>query len=251
MTTPRRIAPVLLCGALLLPALTACGSEEKTFERASAAASTPAGSGSAAASSSPSVSVASPAASGGVAPSQATTPSVTQSSTPSVTPSASPSAASTDPGQWRSWRLTTAGWGPVKIGQPVPEALRSSFTPAWECMGPMFKAEGKDVVMVFTSNGQLSGSVTTISIQSTATSTQSGLTLGDSTKKMFQFFPDIYGHEPYHHPATGRSWGVDQLGDGPWSIYFESDAEVIKHISVQADDKGFQPIGAIGPCGAP
>ncbi|MGA4670341.1 hypothetical protein ACPCG0_11205 [Propionibacteriaceae bacterium Y1923] len=35
----------------------------------------------------------------------------------------------------QDWRLTTSGFGPLQMRKPIPQNLRSQFTPAWECIG--------------------------------------------------------------------------------------------------------------------
>lgn len=185
-------------------------------------------------------------------PGGSASPTATASATPAGSPTATPSgrSSSDDPTQWKNWKLNTAGWGPVKPGQPLPATTRAKFSPGWECIGPIFKADGEEIVMVFTKTNELTDPVNTISLQSAKTSTVAGLRIGDSVDKMKKLYPKLSTRQSYRDHSSGATNSVYELTDSTYSLFFEVSGDKVKHISVQPA-KSFHPMGQVGPCGAP
>ncbi|NLT31110.1 MAG: hypothetical protein GXX86_11770, partial [Propionibacterium sp.] len=130
----RRLA-VVLAAAL---ALTACGGSDADTQPAAtppepAATSTP---------------PTSPESSPEPSPAEPTTAPATTSSAPTTSAPATPTAAPSPsyPADPMEWRLTTGGWGPVRIGQPLPADLNLDVEPAWECIGAIIHTHGEQRV---------------------------------------------------------------------------------------------------------
>lgn len=251
MTCPRRLTTIAVAGLLAL-GLSACGQEEAAAPQgpASTAPAAPAASATSSGPAATASSVPAVAPSSADGATSAPTPSAT-SAAPSSAPSSagSPSASVADPSQWTQWKLTTAGWGPVKLGQVVPATLRGSFKPGWECVGPKFKGDGKEVVQIFAGENKLDQPVNTIALESPRLSTASGLAIGDSTAKLKQLYPKLEQRNSYQS-TDGQQRDVFELADGKYSMFFEMKGSKVVHISVQPA-ANFQPMGLVGPCGAP
>lgn len=146
-----------------------------------------------------------------------------------------------------AWTLTTAGWGPVRVGSPLPANLRGQLKPSWECIGPIIKdRQGNERMEFFTGQADGSGRINTLHIVSPAVSTRSGIKQGDSLAKVKQTYPKL----ELFRAEEGQAGDVHVLRDGSVGLFFElTSAGVVEHISVQ-------PIASFYPfqlqiCGGP
>ncbi|MDO5498359.1 MAG: hypothetical protein Q4F67_01610, partial [Propionibacteriaceae bacterium] len=165
-------------------------------------------------------------------------------------PATGPTApATTEPSaDMREWTLTTAGWGPVSLGSPLPEALRGQLKPSWECIGPIIKDhQGNERMEFFTGQPDGSGRINTLHIVSPDIATRSGIRQGDSLAKLQQAYPNLERFES----NADRPGDVHVLRDGANGLFFEMEPETntVEHISVQ-------PMSAFYPfrfqiCGSP
>lgn len=182
-------------------------------------------------------------------PSQEPTAEASGNATPKQTTSPKQTMGADGPDQWEEWTLTTAGWGPVRMDEPIPRKVRTAFTPEWECLGPIFEQDGEEIVMVFTTNTERSGRIEMIALWSEASSTKSGLRIGDPPSKVDELYPEAKKRTSYEHHVHG-STTVYELNDGYYSMFFEVDSEQVRQISTQISEE-FHPMGRIGPCGGP
>lgn len=146
------------------------------------------------------------------------------------------------------WTMTTAGWGPVRIGSPVPTDLTSQVKAAWECIGPKITdALGTEKMEFFTGQPDGTGPINTLHIIDKTISTQAGIRPGAPLIDLLTTYPHT---ERFRAPNDGTG-DVYVLKDGEVGLFFEisRDDRVVEHISVQriADFTPFQ----MQVCGAP
>ncbi|WP_432560405.1 hypothetical protein [Granulicoccus sp. GXG6511] len=130
-----------------------------------------------------------------------------------------------------SWTLTTAGWGPVRIGSPLPANLRGQLKPSWECIGPIIKdRQGNERMEFFTGQADGSGRINTLHSVSPSVSTRSGIKQGDSLAKVKQVYPKL----EQFRGTESQTGEVYVLRDGAVGLFFElTPSGVVEHISVQ------------------
>ncbi|WP_425308939.1 hypothetical protein AADG42_09295 [Ammonicoccus fulvus] len=146
------------------------------------------------------------------------------------------------------WTLTTAGWGPVRMGSPLPPNLRGQLKPAWECIGPIIQdSSGNDRMEFWTGQPDGSGNITTLHIVDPAVSTRAGIRPGDSLEKVKRTYPSA----TQFRAATDMTGDVYVLADDATGLFFEikRGATTVEHISVQRIDSfsAFQ----VQICGGP
>lgn len=171
-------------------------------------------------------------------------PAASTSPAASPEPAASTTVASADMSEWT---LTTAGWGPVRLGSPLPANLRGQLTPSWECVGPIIKDKRGNELMEFWDKAEAdgSGNITVLHIVSPSVSTRSGIKQGDTLAKVKQTYPKL---ERFHWKQDYVE-EIHVLRDDATGLFFEVTDGVVEHISVQPISK-FYPF-ELQICGSP
>lgn len=195
------------------------------------------------------------------APDPARTPateSVPPSSPPQVPlttePAPSATSVSTPPEQsadMDEWTLTTAGWGPVRMGSTLPGNLRGQLKPSWECVGPIIKdRQGTERMEFFTGRPEGSGRINTLHIVSPDVATRSGIRRGDSLTTLKRTYPKLQLFRA-KDGVGGLTGDVYILPDDEMGLFFEMQpgSGTVEHISVQ-QNTSFYPF-QLQICGAP
>lgn len=176
------------------------------------------------------------------------TPVSTPSPSPEVTSPAgvTPSASADAVANMAQWTLSTAGWGPVRIGSPIPSSLAGQTEPGWECIGPkILDAPGGTEQMEVFAGADDTEPIFALHILNPAITTDSGMRVGDSTSKLQQTFPGIA-------PLPDQSVEVYAAAEQPpYAMFFEIDenSSTITHISVQRMEDFFPFTFQV--CGSP
>ena len=188
---------------------------------------------------------ASPSPVGSVATTPAPGPEATPSAEATPTPEPSTSPDSMAVKNMAAWTLTTAGWGPVRTGAPVPSDLRGQIEPRWECIGPkILDAPGGTPQMEVFAGAEGGEPVTALHIVNPAIATASGIRVGDSLSELQQTYPGL-------EPFPNQQVEAYVISSEAYSMFFEMDenSPTVRHISVQPSDAFYA--FSFQVCGAP
>ena len=187
----------------------------------------------------PSSTAASEAAATSAAPTETTTP--TQTPTSTVSPTATPAPGTPV--------ITTAGYGDLKIGSPVPDGTELvSFYPD-QCYDGRWSTPGTDPetdpITVRTEGNTKDGAIKWISFASSEIETKSGAHVGSTREELKALFPDA------KEAADGALLVVgDDLGQVVFEFESADDDAVAEIHVIGAKDEPFTAMhgDAYGPC---